>query len=402
MASLQPSDDYRPSDEDYNQPSAERRVVLQRLQDFLGDVPVHFWALAHVCDVKTLEEFAEKAEADPVPYRISIYQTPAMIAAWTQSLKGCSRTSSRTSSRMSSAQPSPQFRAQPPASSPLADPDPSPSKKRKIDNFSGSSVQTSPGFRAQLPPSSPLEDPHPSPAKRRWFENVSLNRSDSEKEKAAARDQNRCVLTGMGVTDVAHIYPFCLMKREDDTFGKRHLFWAMLELFWPKEKVKAWEKEIFPNGTHENGVESATNLITLSKDTHSAWNKGNFALKPLSVSGNKTCLKVQFFWQTKCKQTWPLMSLLTTPASTKDLCRGDDNVQLPKITGERKLDAIETGDIFEIKTDDPQARPLPSFALLEMQWHLQRIAGMAGAADVDEDLKEWDDDDISNLGLDER
>jgi hypothetical protein len=81
MASLQPSDDYRPSDEDYNQPSAERRVVLQRLQDFLGDVPVHFWALAHVCDVKTLEEFAEKAEADPVPYRISIYQTPAMIAA---------------------------------------------------------------------------------------------------------------------------------------------------------------------------------------------------------------------------------------------------------------------------------------------------------------------------------
>jgi hypothetical protein len=37
-----------------------------------------------------------------------------------------------------------------------------------------------------------------------------------------------------------------------------------------------------------------------------------------------------------------------------------------------------------------------------MQWHLQRIAGMAGAADVDEDLKEWDDDDISNLGLDER
>jgi hypothetical protein len=80
MASLQPSDDYRPSDEDYNQPSAERRVVLQRLQDIFGDVPVHFWALAHVCDVKTLEEFAEQAEANSGPYHMTISQTRAMIS----------------------------------------------------------------------------------------------------------------------------------------------------------------------------------------------------------------------------------------------------------------------------------------------------------------------------------
>jgi hypothetical protein len=37
-----------------------------------------------------------------------------------------------------------------------------------------------------------------------------------------------------------------------------------------------------------------------------------------------------------------------------------------------------------------------------MQWFLQRVTGMAGAADVEEDWGEEDwDDEISNLGLDE-
>jgi hypothetical protein len=192
------------------------------------------------------------------------------------------------------------------------------------------------------------------------------------------------------------------MQPEDNTFGKRHIFWDMLRMFWPKEKVKAWEEEIFPNGTHENGVESATNLITLSRDAHSMWNKGNFALKPLAVSRDKKCLKVQFFWQTQYKPVRPSMSLLTTPTSTESLSRGGTGYLTLQPTGTDVAPLIKTGHIFEIKTDDPKARPLPSFALLEMQWHLQRIAGMAGAADVDEDLKEWDDDDISNLGLDER
>ena len=63
---------------------------------------------------------------------------------------------------------------------------------------------------------------------------------------------------------------------------------------------------------------------------------------------------------------------------------------------------IKSGDFFKLKTDDAEARPLPSFALLEMQWFLTRVVGMAGAAgpydpDWDADL----DEEIPNLGLDE-
>lgn len=39
----------------------------------------------------------------------------------------------------------------------------------------------------------------------------------------------------------------------------------------------------------------------------------------------------------------------------------------------------KNGDIFEIKTYTPEARPLSSFKLLEMQWPLQRVIGMVSA-----------------------
>ena len=99
------------------------------------------------------------------------------------------------------------------------------------------------------------------------------------------------------------------------------------------------------------------------------------------------------------------MSLLTTPSSTEDLDRNEGAfdygiVALFYILTNKR---IKSGDIFELKTDNAIARPLPSFKLLEMQWFLTRVVGMAGAAVpyeghwVDEDSG----DEISNLGLEE-
>jgi hypothetical protein len=184
----------------------------------------------------------------------------------------------------------------------------------------------------------------------------------------------------------------------------------MLKNFWPEEKVAAWEEELFPDGTHEKGLETARNLITLSKDAHACWNKGAFALKPISVSDDNTTLTIQFFWQAKHQEIQPTMSLLTTPLSTKDLdSNNGDRLTHNHKPQDRRVEsgdtfyrAVKSGDIFELKTDDPEARPLPSFTLLEMQWFLQRVTGMAGAADIEEDMGEEDwDDEISNLGLDE-
>lgn len=43
----------------------------------------------------------------------------------------------------------------------------------------------------------------------------------------------------------------------------------------------------------------------------------------------------------------------------------------------------KSGDIFELTTDDFDARPLPSVKLLEMQWFLARVTGMAYTDDKD-------------------
>jgi HNH endonuclease len=70
-------------------------------------------------------------------------------------------------------------------------------------------------------------------------------------------------------------------------------------MFWPEEKVAAWTAQLFPQGINEMGVERVYNLIILSKDAHDCWNRGAFALKPISMNEDKTTPKIQFFWQKK-------------------------------------------------------------------------------------------------------
>jgi hypothetical protein len=154
------------------------------------------------------------------------------------------------------------------------------------------------------------------------------------------------------------------------------------------------------------GLARAYNLITLSRNAHESWDRGAFALKPISVSNDKTTLKIQFFWQKKQNYTQATtMSLLTTPFSTKDLDgnEGAYDHGITRLVNVYTLEPIKSGQFFELQTDDAIQRPLPSLQLLEMQWFLQRVAGMAGAAG-DLDWEDWDEDsdeEIPNLELDE-
>lgn len=43
----------------------------------------------------------------------------------------------------------------------------------------------------------------------------------------------------------------------------------------------------------------------------------------------------------------------------------------------------KTGDRFITKTEEPEHQPLPSRSILELHFHFQRLASMAGAAGVD-------------------
>ena len=174
--------------------------------------------------------------------------------------------------------------------------------------------------------------------------------------QAARRDNSRCVLTGTRAIQVAHIYPFCLLTKEEDTFGKRHVFWRMLRNFWPEEKITAWEAAVFPGGPEERGLETARNMITLSADAHILWNEGAFALKPISVSEDNTTLIIQLFGQARYSPIMPTINLTTIPLSTRDLDHG--NRERPIDFRQSEVRMIKSGDLFELTTDDPEARLL--------------------------------------------
>ena len=97
------------------------------------------------------------------------------------------------------------------------------------------------------------------------------------------------------------------------------------------------------------------------------------------------------------------MSLLIIPLSTEDLNQNEgafDYGQTRLFDKEGK--PIKSGDIFDLKTDDPIKKPLPSFKLLELQWFLVRVIGMAGAAFSYEPSSGDDsDEDVPGLDLDE-
>ncbi|KAK9319847.1 hypothetical protein V1517DRAFT_348725 [Lipomyces orientalis] len=348
--------------EDFNIPGAERAAQLKLLQEAIGDVPPYFWAACQVCHVEALKKLVKVASISPAIVRVFAARSRTMVRYW-----------SPKPPKQPSQAPTPKksIRSNVDTSSPITTP---PAKKQKTLH--------SPGSDASSPP---------------------LSRNRLARDLADERDSFRCVLTGDPSREIAHIYPFHSIKyKEEDAFGERHIFWDHLKNFWPEQKITDWELELFPKGPHEIGEEKTYNLITLSRTAHDMWARGAFALKPISVSNDNMTLKVQFFWQKKQTDIQATMSLLTTPFSTEHLDQNDGAFDSARAVLYYSDKRITSGQFFELHTNDPTTKPLPSFQLLEMQWFLQRVAGMAGAAgDIDwEDLDNDSDEEIPDLRSD--
>jgi hypothetical protein len=166
-------------------------------------------------------------------------------------------------------------------------------------------------------------------------------------------------------------------------------FWESLSIFWDEGQVNKWK------GT---GIESCFNLISLTDSAHTMWNKGLFALKPLKLSRDRKTLSVQFFWQVPNNyKIDSKIDLLTETQSSEGLDTvgqdaDGDGFFLPRAKNDRSsISRICSGDKFTFTSKDPTNLPLPSLELLEMQWILQRLVGMSGAAgwpsldDIDKD-----------------
>ena len=111
------------------------------------------------------------------------------------------------------------------------------------------------------------------------------------------RDGDLCILTGLLPAEVAHIFPFSLMKNSgSQQSNNRTDFWTLLTLFWTKEHIEKWRKAIFPDASNPNDwVDSCENLVTLNSYAHTIWNNGCFALKPVRASNDGKELDLFFF-----------------------------------------------------------------------------------------------------------
>jgi hypothetical protein len=110
------------------------------------------------------------------------------------------------------------------------------------------------------------------------------------------------------------------------------------------------------------------------------WSAGRFALKPIDSTENpenKNELTIQLFWQPKYdyKQD-DRIDLLKEPASSKGL-----KSNFLSYVRDGNANLIESGQLFKLTTTNPDTHPLPDREILHMQWVLQRLVSMSGAAD---------------------
>src|SRR3984885_8638742 len=126
----------------------------------------------------------------------------------------------------------------------------------------------------------------------------------------------------------------------------------------------------------------------LSPDAYTYWTKAYFALQPIELSDDKKRLDVKFHWMLRRSRYSHNVDILTPPSPLEDLDGGSDIKLFHFPTDQR----IRSGDMISLTTDDPVTRPLRHYGLLEMQWIMQRVTAMSGAAEIYDDFNDDDDD----------
>ncbi|GBF65360.1 hypothetical protein TMEN_8077 [Trichophyton mentagrophytes] len=114
--------------------------------------------------------------------------------------------------------------------------------------------------------------------------------------------------------------------------------------------------------------------------------------EPIRRSDDGKEFTVKFYWLPLRKPATQGVDLLTDPTIPEDLVGiAKDYRAWNTFTGEE----IASGREIVLTTRDPENFPLPSWDLLDLQWTLQRLVALSGAADVFADT--IDDDDSSGI-----
>jgi hypothetical protein len=221
----------------------------------------------------------------------------------------------------------------------------------------------------------------------------SRSRPSKPKKLAKHRDKERCVLTKASVCEAAHIFPHSMIdpsKRPTNLDSAIPPFWKMLEFFFEQERLEAWRRELFKDPEDPTKLsDGCHNQLCLNSFAHDLWTMGMFALRPVELRPDHTAITVEFHWQQRPSHgRFDSVDLSARPGSS---------LNLSNVNGNRLFDEngtmIHSGMRFTFTTENPVTHPLPSFELLSMQWHLNRIVSMSGAAGLYDEVQDEEDDD---------
>lgn len=215
------------------------------------------------------------------------------------------------------------------------------------------------------------------------------------------RDGGSCVFKRCEPMVIAHIYPNFNEKGPHAV-----TFWDLMSILWSPEKLKLWKELIFCEPKTPTRVTHACyNSICISPEIYRMWRMGAFAIQPLEYNSKMTELEVEWHWLPNQEHSiYDSVPLNKCPLSSSGLnsikSKSNNLILLLVEFSSEDMRRVKTGDRFVLKTKDPEHLPLPSKDLLELQFHLQRIVSMAGAAGVDRLSDSYHDDDtptMSNL-----
>ncbi|KAK2802267.1 hypothetical protein FQN50_007448 [Emmonsiellopsis sp. PD_5] len=213
------------------------------------------------------------------------------------------------------------------------------------------------------------------------------SRSSNVAKDCKIRDSQRCIITKFAsATDAAHIVPFSLYRKD-----RRANFFELLRDLW-SERVGQWK------GHLDNGTEFIENMLTFTPTLHRCHAAGLFGLQPIEASGDGKSLKLKFYWLAQRETPGNNLVDITDIPTLAD----DVELESTKISSSEDGHIINSGEVIELTTSDPVNLPLPSWDLLELQWILQRLTALKGAADIpDVTRNESDEEDLGGLGYDE-
>lgn len=187
----------------------------------------------------------------------------------------------------------------------------------------------------------------------------------SAQNEVATWYRNKCVITGVEEpTEACHILAN-VIERYDR--GLRCLLHS-LKFFWPTEKYEKL-RLILGDPLHQR-----TNLIILRSDIHDLWDNHRFCLRP-DEGQEDTTLELEFLWLHRSRSQTHSVSFQTPNPD-------GHTITLPEGRCSQGAVSVMSGDRIILGTDDPTNHPLPSRAILELQYNLHMALCASAAAEV--------------------